>query len=113
MRRLLAILFILGSFSVFAQSPKKMVVVPAGSFRTFYVSKTDKPIPVASFLMDETAVTNAEFLEFVKANPQWQRSKVNRLFADNSYLKQWESDLDIGDANKNIYNSPVVNVSWF
>lgn len=63
--------------------------------------------------MDETAVTNAEYLEFVKANPQWRKSKVNRLFADSNYLKYWESDLSIGEKNKSLYNSPVVYVSWF
>lgn len=92
---------------------KKMVAIPAAKFKTFYVSKTDKPIVVNAFLMDETAVTNAEFLEFVKANPGWSRTKVNRLFADANYLQHWQSDLEIGSANKNIYNSPVVNVSWF
>lgn len=90
-----------------------MVLIPGGKFKTFYISKTDKPIIVAPFLMDETAVTNAEFLEFVKANPQWSRSKVNRLFADANYLKHWEGDFSIGEKNKAIYNSPVVNVSWF
>ena len=63
--------------------------------------------------MDEYAVTNAEFLEFVKANPAWSKSKVKRLFADTNYLKHWKSDFEIGESNKNIYNSPVVNVSWF
>src|SRR5690606_21943689 len=65
------------------------------------------------FEMDETAVTNLEFLEFVRANPEWRRSRVNRLFADESYLKHWEDELVIGEKNKDIYNSPVVNVSWF
>lgn len=63
--------------------------------------------------MDETAVTNLEFLDFVKANPQWRRSNVNRLFADSNYLKYWESDLSIGEKNKELYHSPVVYVSWF
>jgi formylglycine-generating enzyme len=92
---------------------KKMVKIEGGNFKTFYVSKTDKPIIVNPFLMDECAVTNAEFLEFVKANPAWSKSKVKRLFADSNYLKQWASDFEIGKSNKNIYNSPVVNVSWF
>jgi formylglycine-generating enzyme required for sulfatase activity len=90
-----------------------MITVPAGNYKPFFITKSDKPIHVASFKMDETAVTNLEFLEFVKANPQWRRSKVNRLFADANYLKYWESDLSIGASSKNIYNSPVVYVSWF
>ena len=92
---------------------KKMIPVAGGEYKSFYVSKTNKPLKVAPFLLEEYAVTNLEFLEFVKANPQWQRSRVNALFADKNYLKHWESDLDIGLSNKKIYNSPVVYVSWF
>lgn len=92
---------------------KKMVLVNAGNYQPFFVTQNNKPISVLAFKMDETAVTNAEFLEFVIANPQWRRSKVNRLFADTNYLRQWKSDLSIGESNKEIYNSPVVNVSWF
>lgn len=90
---------------------KKMATVPGGNYKPFFVTKNNKPIYVAAFKMDESAVTNSEFLEFVKANPQWHRSKVNHLFADTNYLRHWKSDLEIG--NPKIYNSPVVNVSWF
>lgn len=92
---------------------KKLVTIPAGSYTPFFITKSDKPLKIPSFRMDETAVTNLEFLEFVKANPKWQRSKVQRLFADSNYLKYWESDLSIGASNKHLYNSPVVYVSWF
>ncbi|MEO9209732.1 MAG: formylglycine-generating enzyme family protein [Ginsengibacter sp.] len=116
----LVILFSLIAFfgEVFAQkdvviSEKKMVTIPAGIYKPFFVSKSNQPMKIAAFLLDETAVTNVEFLEFVKANPQWRRSKVNRLFADTNYLKHWESDLSIGKKNQKIYNSPVVHVSWF
>ena len=64
---------------------KKMIVIPKGTYNTFFISKSRKPIQVASFLMDETAVTNSEYLEFVKANPSWQRSKANKLFVDENY----------------------------
>lgn len=94
-------------------SEGKMVTVPAGSYEPFFKTPNNKPVNVPSFKMDETAVTNEEFLEFVKANPQWRRSKVNRLFADTNYLKYWESDLSIGEKNKKIFKSPVVYVSWF
>jgi Uncharacterized conserved protein len=119
MKFVLSILLFISIAAVHAQAVnanipgKKMLQIPAANFKTFYVSKTDKPIIVNAFLLDETAVTNAEFLEFVKANPEWSKTKVNRLFADANYLKHWESDFEIGSANKNIFNSPVVNVSWF
>lgn len=119
MKYFFLILITTSFFSVsFAQkkevfSEKKMVTVKGGWYQPFFITKSDKPIKVLPFKMDETAVTNAEFLEFVKANPSWRRSKVSRLFADTNYLRHWESDLSIGEKNKNIYNSPVVNVSWF
>jgi len=66
---------------------------------------------VDDFQLDEFAVTNAQFLAFVKKNPEWQRSKVKSLFADESYLKQWTGDVTLASAMKP--NSPVTNVSWF
>lgn len=96
-----------------ADPEKKMLVVHEGSYKPFFVTKSSKSIPVKAFKMDETAVTNSEFLEFVKANPEWRKSKVNRLFADTNYLRHWENDLSVGKSNQAIYHSPVVNVSWF
>lgn len=92
---------------------ENMVAVPGGAYKTFFISKSRKPLKVATFLLDKTAVTNAEFLEFVKATPQWQRSQVSSLLADKNYLHHWKTDLSIGEENKDIWNSPVVNVSWF
>jgi len=40
---------------------KKMIHIPKGTYNTFFISKSRKPIQVATFLLDETAVTNAEF----------------------------------------------------
>jgi formylglycine-generating enzyme required for sulfatase activity len=57
-------------------------------------------------------VTNAEFLEFVRANPRWQRSQVKRLFADSGYLRHWTGDLDVG-SDPAAGQQPVVFVSWF
>ncbi len=94
-------------------SEKKMVTVRGGNYKPFFISKSSRPVYVTSFRMDETPVTNAEYLIFVKSNPRWRRSKVNRLFADTNYLRHWKNDLEIGVSNKIIYNSPVVNVSWF
>lgn len=96
-----------------ATTGKKMVTIPSGIYTPFFRLPNTPPVQLKTFKMDETAVTNQEFLEFVKANPQWRRSKVNRLFADSNYLRHWAGDLDIGIHNRAIYNSPVVNVSWF
>lgn len=93
--------------------PGGMVKVPGGTYTPFFRLPNTVPFQLPAFLMDETAVTNAEFLAFVKANPSWRRSKVSRLFADSNYLKHWESDLSIGEKHKDLLNSPVVYVSWF
>jgi formylglycine-generating enzyme required for sulfatase activity len=86
-----------------------MVKIRGGEFVPLYGTKTE--VPVGDFLMDVYPVTNAEFLEFVKKNPKWQRSKVKKLFADESYLQGWKDDTTLGAAQKP--NSPVTNVSWY
>ena len=66
---------------------------------------------VAPFEIDRTPVTNAQFLEFVRAHPEWRRSRVSRLYADASYLVHWRGDLELGPGAPP--RSPVVHVSWF
>lgn len=92
--------------------PVGMVKIAGGSYRPF-LQPNNQPdiVKVRPFYLDVHAVTNADFLAFVKANPRWVRSKVPRIFADENYLKQWAGDLDIG--NNTIKNSPVTNISWF
>lgn len=89
-----------------------MVKIPGGKFKPF-LQPNNQPVIVyvQPFFLDIHAVTNADFLAFVKANPQWARSKTPRIFADNNYLSQWSGDVEIG--NENIKNSPVTNISWF
>jgi len=90
----------------------KMRVIPAGAYVPLQRSVTDAPsVPVASFLLDERPVTNAEYLAFVTAVPKWRRSQVSRLFADASYLEGWSDDLTPGE--KAPPDAPVVRVSWF
>lgn len=91
----------------------KMMKVKSGFYYPFFKTGSNKPIKVAEFYLDQYAVTNVEFLAFVKANPQWCRSKVNRLFADTNYLKHWKGDFVIDESNETLYNSPVVYVSWY
>jgi len=90
-----------------------MVKVPAGNYTLFLKSKASKTVAVKSFYLDTRAVTNAEFLEFVKVNPQWAKSKISKLYGDAGYLKHWESDYKLGPATDQLTNSPVTNVSWY
>lgn len=91
--------------------PSALVTIPAGAWRPFYPGKDEPPeVEVAAFRLEEHAVTNRQFLAFVKANPQWRRSQVARLFADDQYLDHWVGDLEFAPE---FAEAPVVNVSWF
>ena len=92
--------------------PAGMTLVPAGRYTPlFRADKDPKDIPVPAFWLDVLPVTNGDYLEFVRANPKWQRSQVKRLFADVEYLKRWTDDLDPG-TNAPL-PAPVTHVSWF
>lgn len=89
-----------------------MARVPSGDYRPLYRAVTDaSEVPVKSFDLDVLPVTNTEFLKFVRANPRWQRSQVKKIFADESYLKHWAGDLELGAGAPT--NTPVVCISWF
>jgi len=96
--------------ALFAQEVK-MVPIDGGTFVPLYGATTKKPVKVARFNMDVYPVTNAHYLAFVKKYPEYSRSKMKGLYADKSYLNQWESDLNYGKNNQS--NAPVTNVSWF
>lgn len=89
-----------------------MVRIPAGIYAPILRTK-DEPerVAVDAFLLDARPVTNAEFLEFVRAHPQWRRSRVSPLFADQGYLADWAGELELGP--KAPAGAPVVRVSWF
>lgn len=101
------------------EKPEKIVKIPSGFFVPLYrpseADKKNRPepqkIPVKSFWLDSHPVTNADYLAFVKKNPAWQRSQVPRLFAEENYLKHWQSDTRLGKQAP--LESPVVNISWF
>lgn len=118
--RLSVVCFVLLSFSILsARASHKdpvaagMVKIPAGKYTSFLGEKDAKQVAVKAFYLDPKAVTNAEFLEFVKANPKWAKSKVSKLYAEGGYLKHWKSDFSIGSNYEKIKNSPVTNISWY
>lgn len=89
-----------------------MVRVPAGDWLPLF-AKSEETQRVEEFLLDEFPVTNAEFLEFVRANPRWRRSRVPKIFADAHYLGHWAGDLELGDSSRVLPDGPVTYVSWF
>lgn len=85
----------------------KKALVPKGEYIPFF--DTDKkPVEVKAFELDVVPVTQAEYLEFVKSNPSWRRSRIKRIFADPDYLKNWKAD-DQPQSGE----APVTYVSWF
>ena len=87
----------------------EMASIPGGSYRPLYLKKDTPMISVKPFQIDKTPVTNAEFAQFIKGHPQWQRGKVSAKQAEPNYLKHWSKNgPQAADANK-----PATNVSWF
>lgn len=92
--------------------PPGMALIPTGVYYPLFRSESaPKGVRVKSFYLDILPVTQGDFLEFVRANPRWQRSRVKKIFADEFYLKSWAGDLDPG--SKASAGVPVTDVSWF
>lgn len=95
-----------------AQPAPETVRIDAGSWQPLYgATRGDESMVIDAFYLSRFAVTNGEFLDFVRANPEWRRSSVKRLFADAHYLSHWAGDLELGPAASE--GEPVVFVSWF
>jgi sulfatase modifying factor 1 len=90
------------------------VRIPAGEVRPLYRRAKAEPSPptrVDAFRLDRLPVTNADFLTFVKARPEWQRGAAKGLFVDPDYLAHWAGPTTLGPAAAP--DAPVVRVSWF
>ncbi len=68
-------------------------------------------VRVAPFELMKEPVTNAQFLAFTRANPQWRRDRIPRVFAETRYLSHWQAPDKLG-ANV-LPDQPVTWVSWF
>src|SRR5947207_1814697 len=78
------------------ETPAGMARIPAGVYvPLFKTSGTAATVEVQAFCLDAYPVTNAQFLEFISANPSWRRSQAKRIFAETSYLRHWGGDLDL------------------
>jgi formylglycine-generating enzyme required for sulfatase activity len=67
---------------------------------------------VDDFLLDTRQVTNAEFLDFVRAHPEWGRDRAPAIFRDARYLSHWPGADALGEDNA-APNRPVTRVSWY
>ena len=93
-------------------APEGMVLIPAGDFRMGsndgnFDESPVHTVYVDAFYMDAYEVTNAQYKDFVDANPQWGKDDIPSRYYDGNYLKHW---------TRNSYgsgNDPVVYVSWY
>jgi len=86
--------------------------VQGGSFRSalnFEDRKGDAVVP--AFELMRMPVTNADFLAFVIAHPEWRRDRVARVFAEPRFLSHWATAVELGPDSLPL--QPVVQVSWF
>jgi formylglycine-generating enzyme len=90
----------------------RLVTLTAGEFEPTYRTEAgEAKLAVASFQLDRTPVTNADFRAFVLENPKYRRDRISALFADAGYLAHWAGPTELGRAAPPL--APVVNVSWF
>ena len=106
--RLIVCILFFQSYNIYCQS--SMAPIVGGDYVPLY--GTDSLlITVNDFYIDVYPVTNHEFIEFVKQNPEWKKSGIKKIFADENYLAHWESDSNIGHSQP--LSAPVTNISWF
>lgn len=112
----------------FANASGGEIEVPGGAYLPFFLPPTPlrfgkdqiqtpttptarKPVGVGKFKIDVYPVTNQDFLRFVKSHPEWRRSRIPRVFADQRYLAHWKTDLALLTSAD--MSRPVTNVSWY
>lgn len=99
--------------------PTPMARLPEGDFMPFFQESPGKgkarvapaPSRMPAFRLDVFPVTNGQFLDFVREHPEWRKSRIKPLFADQHYLAKWRADLELADAGAAA--EPVTDVSWF
>lgn len=95
-----------------ARAEAAYVKLPAGVFSSaLKYEESASRVRVSSFKLMDRPVTNADFLAFVRAHPQWRRDSVASVFAESRYLSHWVAPLRLGAQAQP--QQPVVWVSWF
>ena len=86
--------------------------LPGGTFKSvLQYEDARNGVRIAPFALMRRPVTNAQFLQFVRANPEWRRGQVPEVFAEQRYLSDWQGALEPGP--RALPDRPVVWVSWF
>ena len=111
MKALLRLGFAAAAFATSVDAAE-YVSLPGGTFASVLPADANNAdVDVAPFRLRREPVTNAEFLAFVGAHPQWRRDRVASVFAEPRYLSQWATADALGSEAKP--DQPVTQVSWF
>lgn len=108
--RQLGVLAMLLALSLAARGEaNRYVPIPQGTLSSVLSSgRGDRaPIRIAAFSMRQSPVTVAEFMQFTRTHPDWQRGQVPSIFAGDNYLAQYALG---GDQRS---DQAVTSVSWF
>ena len=96
--------------------PAEGVVIPSGAFQMggsdSDAENDERPVhmvDVDTFYIHKYEVTNAQYKNFVDANPQWQKNKIPRELHNGTYLNLWEDNMYPSGKE----NHPVVYISWY
>ncbi len=100
--------------AVAGSPPEGMVLIPAGEFQMgsndgTYAEKPVHTVYVKAFYMDKYEVTNAQYKQFVDANPEWQQGKFLGKNHHNNYPIGWNGN----NYPRGKANYPVAGVSWY
>lgn len=93
--------------------PTGMAKIEGGTFTPFFDKDKDGnslQLNMTDFYLDVAPVTNDDYLKFVIKNPKWSKKSVKGVFAEPSYLKNWDGSYSFSNEIK---NKPVSYVSWF
>lgn len=109
------VLLLIGVSLTGQTSANELRTVPAGTLTPFWLKPQKNARPqiykINSLLVQTHQVTNAEYIEFLKENPKWRKSSIAPLFAEETYLNQFNDDLTL--KSEVDPQSPVTSVSWF
>jgi formylglycine-generating enzyme required for sulfatase activity len=92
-------------------APDPYATIPGGEFKSaLRYEDAASGTRIAPFRLMRRPVTNADFLRFVKAHPEWNRGRAPLSLAERRYLSRWAGP---GDPGARAANQPVIWVSWF
>lgn len=87
------------------------VFIPAGSYQPFFKSDDEsREVRVEPICLSASPVTNEKYQDFVRRHPEWRKSRIKALFAEDSYLADWHGDLT---PQPQLLARPATSVSWF